>query len=242
MKNRGKVPQKQYDEFLASFLTAMPEITLEQAQAWIRLKKTTQRGKLRKLFIGDTKSATWANEHVRFYQEVFGLKVDLSKVKLPPETKGFGWTVAIAKELGDKPLAKALAACEKLFPTYSYLGDNPDKSVPTNDRDPRRDGSYAIRVRDREEADEELKDMSANDIKSRGLATMTLLERIVLELFYFWKFKNHLDIKNWTLCGGSRNSDGDVPGCRWRGGRFKVDWGGPGGSCDALRARSAVSV
>ncbi|PIT88573.1 MAG: hypothetical protein COU29_02230 [Candidatus Magasanikbacteria bacterium CG10_big_fil_rev_8_21_14_0_10_36_32] len=182
-----------------------------------------------------------SDERTRFYKEVFGLTVDLSKVRLPPETEGFGWTLTIAKELGDKPLATVMAACRKLFKgnVWQYA-DDLDNSVPTNDRDPRRDGSYIIRVRDRVEADEENKNLSADTVKSRNMVTLTLLERIVLELFCFWKTGKHLDIQNTTLCSGSRNFDGGVPGCCLRGGEFEVCWRGSSSCRGALRAREAV--
>ncbi len=199
-----------------------------------------------KQIIADAKPSDWSAEWAEFYQEefyreVFGLTVDLSEVKLPPETEGFGWTLAIAKELGDKPLARVLAVCGRLFPTRSYLGDDPDQSVLANDRDPRIIGSYAISVRDRVEADKENKDISANTVKSRNMVTMTMLERIVLELFYFWKTgNNHLDIQNWTLCSGSRYSRGDVPYCHWHDDWFWVSWCYPGSAGGFLRVREAV--
>lgn len=243
MKNRGKVPQKQYDEFLASFLTALPELTPAEMQAWIRLKKTAQRGKLRELFIGDAKPTICPTEWTKFYSDVFGLTVNLADVTLPPETKGFGWSVVIAKELGDKPLNTAMSACRKLFngKVWQYTNDL-DKSVPTNDRDPRIIGSYAIRVRNRVEADRENKDLSANDIKSRQMVTMTLLERVVMELFYFWKTGKHLDIQNVTLCSGSRRSDGLVPDCFMNDDEFELYWCYADSCSGSLRARSEVSV
>ena len=171
---------------------------------------------------------THLKEYVRFYHEVFGLKVDLASVELPPETKGFGWTVAIAKELGDKPLNTALAACEKLFPTGHYINegnDDPDvENIFFNERSSK-EGSYAIRVRNRIQADKENANLSADDIESRGIPTMTLLERVVLELFYFWKTGKHLDTRRIsTLCSGSRKvwtqrrygwSLSSTPQCVW---------------------------
>lgn len=52
---------------------------------------------------------------------------------------------------------------------------------------------------------------------------ITLRERIIMELEYFKKTGQHLDIRNITLCSGSRWSDGNVPDANWGGsGRFYV--------------------
>ncbi|MDD2758494.1 MAG: hypothetical protein PHD72_03950 [Patescibacteria group bacterium] len=214
-------------------------------------------------------------EWTKFYQKVFALTVNLSKVKLRPKTKDFDGLVVVAKELGDKPLARVLDACERLFPTSfnrnitaegvlaaartggrlvpicSNRGnDDLDQFVPTNDRDPRITGSYAIRIRDRVEADEENEDISANDAKLRNIATMTLMERCLLEAFYFWKrnkinpyawdYFQHLDREDSrTLCSGSRRSDGNVPYCTWGNGKFFIQWVGPD-DAGGVRPRSVV--
>lgn len=188
---------------------------------------------------------SWLKERTKFYDDVLGLKVDLSKVVLPPTRKGFGWDVVMARELGDKPTNTAMDACRKLFKgKVGQFADDLDAAVPSHERDPRVIGSYAIRVRNRVEADEENEGLSAIVIAKRKIITMTLPERVVLGLFYYWKTGKHLDIQNWTLCSGSRDSDGCVPDCHLRGvfGYFEVDYYHPADSSDSLRARSAVAV
>lgn len=243
MTNHGTVPQNQYNEFLAALITALPAMTPDQMQKFIRLAAKTKRKKFRELFIGTTTDTeAWREEWTRFYMEVFSLAVDLSGVTLPAEAEELAWLVALAKELGDKPMNRAMDACRKLFKVNQYANDL-DAAVPTNDRD-LANGSYVIRIRARVEADEELKNLSANQIAELKLVTMTLLERIILELFYFWKTGGkHMDIQNITLCSGSRYSDGDVPRCRLLGdGDFYVLCYRPGYSNDDLRARVAVAA
>ena len=184
-----------------------------------------------------SEDTSWQAEWQKFYQQIFGMEVNLSEITLPPETAGFGWLIVMAQGL---TLNQALAACKKSFSTWAY-SDDLNRDVSTNDRTPA-DGSYAIRIRDRVEADKENKSLSADTIKERGLTTMTLLERIILELWYFSKHKKHLDLENITLCSGSCYSDGRVPYCDWRGDGFKVYWCGPDDARDRLRARSAVSL
>ncbi|MEK7192228.1 MAG: hypothetical protein AAB646_01805 [Patescibacteria group bacterium] len=105
------------------------------------------------------------------------------------------------------------------------------------------DQDYAIWVRDRVEADEELKNKSADDLKASGTNCIILEERLMLEFFYYWKNKSHLDIQNVTLCAGSRYSDGGVPEVRWDSddGEVCVRWLYSCHRDFRLRSRAAVS-
>lgn len=178
----------------------------------------------------------WRAEWQKFYQEVFGIAVDLSAVAIPDEKLGFGWVVMVADGL---VLNQVWAKCKEKFPSYFYLGDDLDKAVPVNDRTT--ETAYAKRFRDRVEADEELKDFSADQLKKRHVQSITLLERLLLELWYFWKTGGqHLDIQNITLCAGSRSSSGGVPRVCWGRDRLGVGCYGPDGRHGDLRARAAV--
>jgi hypothetical protein len=124
---------------------------------------------------------------------------------------------------------------------YLYTSDL-DASVTVNDREPA-NGSYLIRFAKNVEADEELKNQSANMLAEAGTKGITLLERLLLGMAYFVATGEHLDVKNITLCSGSRDSDGDVPSVRWDvdGRRVYVRWHHPGRGFGNLRARAAVS-
>lgn len=130
---------------------------------------------------------------------------------------------------------------EKLF-LCSRSHDDLDAVIPENERTPEK--AYAIQVRDRKEADKELKNRSANYLRERKIATETVLERMLQELDYFLETGEHLDEENVSLCAGSRRADGSVPGAYWLGGKFQVDarWARPWRSNGDLRARAAVSV
>lgn len=180
--------------------------------------------------------AASAHEWTEFYRKVFGFKANLSGVAIPPEEPGFGWVVMVPKGL---TLNLVWAKCKELFPTYSYLGDDLDKAVTKNDRTSQT--AYAKRFRDRVEADEELKNLSANQIAEKKIQGITLLERLLLELWYFFQTGGgHLDLQNITLCAGSRNFDGLVPYVLWDGDGLGVYYYYPGSGRDALRARAAV--
>lgn len=169
------------------------------------------------------------------YQEEFGETHDFSGVKIPEKKEGFNRLIVIAKGM---TLNRVYDACAKKFPCWRYT-DNLDKAVPTNDRTPTE--HYAIWVRDQQEADEELKNLSADDLAEQKITGVTLLERMLLELKYFRETGKHLDIKNVTLCSGSRDADGDVPYANWHGGWFKVRWDCRGCRSPRLRSR-AVSL
>ena len=172
----------------------------------------------------------------KFYQKFFGLTVDLSAVRIPDVQADFSRLIIVAQGI---TLNVAMAACKKRFPTWQY-SDDLDASVIENNRTAA-GGAYAVWFRSRVEADEETKNKSANDLGAEHIKGITLLERILMELEYFGRTGQHLDIQNVTLCSGSRNSDGFVPCAYWRGGRFDVTWSRADYSCSSLRARVAVS-
>lgn len=173
-----------------------------------------------------------------FYKKHFGLDLNMQRIRISEHQLDFDRLLVVAKGL---TLNKVYEECAKQFPCWRHENDL-DKAVPTNDRDPK-NGSYAVWVRDRVEADEENKSLSANQLKERGTQGITLLERMIYELKYFDETGKHLDETNVTLCTGSRHSDGYVPCVDWHSGRRKVyvNWYSPDDSDGDLRSRSAVS-
>lgn len=196
-----------------------------------------------------------------FYELVFGIKVQLLwKVKIQPRRQGFNRLIIVIKRLF---LNQVYGVCAKHFICECY-GDDLDASVTENDRDPNRDGTYAIWVKDTVEADENLKDLSTDALKEKEIKGVTLLERMLYELKYFREtgehldisrlertlnalecFKatgKHLDIDNVTLCSGSRLSGGGVPRAYWRDGEFRVGWCSTVAAYSDLRAREVVAL
>ncbi|PIT88582.1 MAG: hypothetical protein COU29_02280 [Candidatus Magasanikbacteria bacterium CG10_big_fil_rev_8_21_14_0_10_36_32] len=186
------------------------------------------------------KNSVWVKEWIKFYKEIFGLAINVSNIFIPPKIKGFNRPMIIAREIGDSPLEMTMVTCQRLFSYISYIGDNPDELISVTNRNPRYKGSYAIRVRDGIEADEENKNLSADDIRSQSMITMTLLERIILELFYFWKTGQHLDNQHWTLCSGPRNKAGQIPCCYWYKNIFWIFWYNSANAIGDFRARSVI--
>ena len=181
-----------------------------------------------------------SKEHAEFANE-FGVKEVPNQWVLPMvkgEERGENESI-VYKLTCNKVVAGLRKAGSQVYTRYEDL----DKEVTKNDRDPNRDGSYAIMVKSNVEADEENKDKSANMLAREDHLGMTLMERLFLELVYFLATGSHLDEDCWTLCSGSRDSDDGVPCVHWyRDDRdILVDWCYSSDHVRGTRSRS-VSV
>ncbi|MFA6428781.1 MAG: hypothetical protein WCW02_04565 [Candidatus Buchananbacteria bacterium] len=139
-----------------------------------------------------------------FYQEVFGLKCDFSKVVIPEKREGFDRLIIMAQGLTNKKLfAKTKKLCYPAWESISYIdGFISDRTTAT---------PYAFWVRNHQEADEELKGLSVKQVKERKIATETLNERLLHGLKYFKETGQHLDIRGYTVCSGSSLLEGRMP-------------------------------
>ncbi len=176
------------------------------------------------------------DEMAEFYGKVYNI-AKLPKVSLPIVVPGFCWGLVMVPGI---TIEQDLAACQKDYEVWRWTEDNLDNIVKSTRS---ADKPYAIWLRDRQEADQELKNKSFNDLEKLGIPGITLAERIRLERWFFWRTNEHLDIQNVTLCTGSRSSDGDVPGVDWDSDfrRLSVSWCGSGDADSGLRSRQAVS-
>ena len=171
-----------------------------------------------------------------FPKEVLcGLDLDFDKVKIQNYNSGLDRLLIIPRGFTSN---LGFDACARQFPAWRYA-DDLDKAVPRNDRNACND-SYAVWFRDRQEADEELKNLSANQLVEQGILGITLPERLWYEIVYWDETGEHLDISNWTLCSGSRDVDGAVPGVSWSVGKLGVAWHYADYHYGHLRARAAV--
>ncbi|MDP4001670.1 MAG: hypothetical protein Q8P69_01335 [bacterium] len=143
-----------------------------------------------------------------------GIVVDLTAITLPTLPASFGPArlIVIPKGL---TIRRGWEIAESLFPCKNWISGDLDKAIPVNDRTA--DKAYSVVVRDRTEADEEFKNLSANDLKTRNHKGITALETIVDEIGFYRKTGGHRDIQNVTLCSGSRFSDGCIPSVHWYG-------------------------
>lgn len=174
-----------------------------------------------------------------FYKKFFGKDCDFSNVVIPEKPRVGRWRLLIIYFV---TLELLYAKCKKLFKCWRWTDDDLDEKVVWNERDAK-NGAYAIWVRDEAEADEELKNLSANDVKGKGITTETFAERLIHELKFFDETGKYLDIKNVTLCAGSRCDDGGALDVGWGcgGGGLVVHWCPPGYAAGNLRSRQTVS-
>lgn len=219
---------------VAQFIMKLEQagITKELLQKVIISKNNTLAKDIVNLIKDETEELTelqlfWKN----LYKKYFNLNIDVSLIK---EIEG-KWAIFIAKGLTIQQTYDALP-----FNKWKYASGDLDTAVPTNDRVSDKD--YVVYVDQNVEADEQFKNKSANDLKQMNHTGITLMERLILELKHFEETGKHLDKSNYTLCDGSRNSDGDVLYVDWIGDRLRVCWDRMSCSYGCLRSRSVVSV
>ena len=129
----------------------------------------------------------------RFYQAFFKFDCpDLSRLMVPPMQPGFNWVLPVVAIDPKMPVEAAFQGCKRNFPCWKYPAACLDETLLTNDRDARK-GSYIIRLRDRIEADEELKNLSAHDLELRNVPGIVPYERLIQEGWYYVETGNHLD-------------------------------------------------
>lgn len=173
----------------------------------------------------------------KFYRLVFGAKFVPEAVQIPEVRGDFTRVLIVPKGL---TLNRMFGVCKELFGAWSDRGDDLDRAITVNDRTAT-EYSYAVLVRDRVEADEELKDLSAVELAERKISGIALAERLLYEVKYYGETGEHLDWVKATLCIGSRGSGGSVPGVSWSDGGLGVDGYGPRDAGPSLRARAVVS-
>ncbi len=174
-------------------------------------------------------------EWERFYLKWFGMETDFSSLIIPEIHEDIIRPILIAPGVSENLCVKQMRAREIKVSLY-----RDDLTMKHNDRTAE-NGPYAIRVRDVREADETLKNLSAIQLKEKNISGETLLERLIHGMKFFDETGLWLDEKNWTLCCGSRNPDGAVPGVRLGGGGVRVDYCSTDNAYDGLRAREVVS-
>lgn len=138
---------------------------------------------------------------------------------------------------------KVVAGHKRLGVKFYLHADDLDAAVPKHDRDPNKQRAYVVAFRCNVEADEEFKNLSANQLAKQGHKGITLPERLWLGAGFYVATGQHLDVESITLCAGSRHSAGYVPYVSfytvYRS--VYVYWYRVGYSDGRLRSRSVVS-
>lgn len=177
-----------------------------------------------------------AEKYERLYRNHFGIEVDFSTVAVPDKRPGIETPLFIPPGL---TCNQAYGICAAAFTCWRYTNDLDAAVEGHNDREPVR--PYMIWTHGDQEPAEETGDISANRAVVLGARATILLEELVAERFFWEEYKQHRNVKNVTLCHGSRHADGSVPSVGFHDGRFSVDYCSPGYSDGHLRFRPAVS-
>lgn len=189
--------------------------------------------------MGDIVPIFTLEDLARYYRDFYGrtdIEAEFAKMRWPQERLGFGWLVPVPKGIIASTVLGVLKSKQHMK-IYNNYGD---VDAGRHDRSSAKRG-YAVRFRNRVEADEEWKGKSANDLKQLKVVGTVLTERLLLGSIFVAMTGNHLDIVNWTLCAGSRNPDGSVPIVTWFPGKLLVGWCHPASAYGNLRVREAVS-
>jgi hypothetical protein len=154
----------------------------------------------------------------QFYQKLFpDVNVgNCTKLRIPNLVPGFDMPIVTPRGIG---MNQAVARMRKDFKVWLYA-DDLDASV-LSDRNPV-SSSYIVLVRNLVEADEVLKNKSAEMLVQEGIPGITLPERLFFGYFHWWKTGTHLDCEKVTLCAGSRVRHGRVPSVGGSSGRGKL--------------------
>ena len=219
----------QQRELYIRVLAALPlEMPWKIAQRWIQNPKD-----LTQALSGILLPRLW--DWQTFFQKYFSMELDLSDLKTPLKQEGFDRLIIVPKGMTPNRIYEA---CAKHFPCWKWTEDL-NETVAHNDREPKE--TYAIWVRNRKEADEENKNISAEQAKEQKIQGITLDERLMFELKYWDETGEHLDVENLTICSGSRFSAGHVPRVGWDDGELSVRWCRPQHARSPWRVRTVVS-
>ncbi len=172
---------------------------------------------------------------VWIYRHKFGIVLDVAKIKIPKRRRRFDRLIIVATD----KLEQIFGFCRGLFSLWLY--NEAEMKGITSIRTCK-DGAYAVWVRDGQEADTENLDRRSDSFDQ--VDCVTLQERLFHEIVYFVETGNHLDVSRFTLCAGSRYSDGDVPHVLWSVGlqAVRVYWYCASAHDPDFAVRSAVSL
>ncbi len=237
----------QIGDIIATFIGCIPpDMTCEDAQALIGAKGKFNK-EIRRVFtpfISRTRSAIhWAEEMERFYEEVFGIKCDFSVVQTPISKDDFIWLLFVDERVSTQD---AFEKCKGLIGLCEG-GNQPPNYVDMVDDRNQGNGTYAVWLRETSVPDEIHRIIrSARGFRDVGVKGVTLRERLILALWYFWRTGGHLDppgTRDITLCTGSTVGKDMVPAIDQReGGLFLGYRHVTGDMSDTCRPREVVSL
>lgn len=172
---------------------------------------------------GDLLKGNVGENYVRFlvkrWQDAYlrlRLTPDFSRVIVPDHIEGLDWLMAIS----DITLNEAVGLCREYYPCRSFT-DDLDSVFPTHARSAA-NGPYINWTIESYDLPPEYCGRPLSHWAAKGLAGMTLLERVLLDLKVFLETRRvrHFDQNSVTLCIGSRGLSGGriiCPTVTWSG-------------------------
>ena len=253
-----KITTGQATEIIALFAKKLPLTMLKSvAQKWIDDPSSFESAIATALDVKITVDSAvskqienWQN----FYKKFFGLDLDflmdlkkpgivgrplnLCDLRIPVRVEGLNCLIIIAKGVF---INQVYETGKKNFSSWKWCDGDIESQMKNSERGMVKE-TYAIWVRDEQEADKDLLGESAEDIKNPQ-DTESLIERLIHGFKYWSETANHLDVDTYTLCASSRYSDGDVPYVRRSsGGSVGVGRYDPQSRDAGVGARRAVRV
>ncbi len=181
------------------------KITQEMFMMASKLAKKSKRRYLlskEQPFLVEDEKVSWK----KFYKEIFGINVNINNINIPEIKKGFYQLIVLEKGMTPATINDVYV---KILGGIDYQGLD---AAIKSDRDAY-DDSYAVWVRKSRKPDDKWMGLTTEFIKKRNIKGITFEERMILEIYFFWRYKLHLDTSRYiTLCTGSIIKNRYFPG------------------------------
>lgn len=140
------------------------------------------------------------------YKEHLGIDIDTKTIKLPEQTQYYAWLIVVAKGV---TIMSLLRACQKFFSIWLRSDKKNFDSLMEHCRDANKTGTYAIAVNNTLVSDITLSELREIEKKNGGkkIPTITVPERLLIELMVFINKGKQLDFPGMTFCLNSRYID-----------------------------------
>jgi len=171
---------------------------------------------------------------LQFYRD-FGIVPNFTKLRIPEKRKGTFSLIVVAEGVTPGWLFQV---SKELFPCGKWTKENLDTEI-ISERSAH-NGTYAVLMREEEDADEELKGLSAKDIAEQNIYTSTFEERLLFGVKFFFEHGFHPDRRTISKCAGSRCKGGEVPAVDSFLGKMYVNRYMPTFKDGLLRARMVI--
>jgi hypothetical protein len=208
----------QFAELGASVHRALPrKIDSEAAQVWIDKHRVLTRV-LRRTLVPDSSIRNVLADWQKFYSVVLAAGAELYGVLIPHVSSDEDWPIIVMAE--KIKLRWAIRACQERFPVC-HPGEELDTVIAHNDRSPA-EGPYAIRFRNRHQTTGKKVAFPSSDLGPYSTLSLTLIEYLVRLLKCYDEIGDVIPSEYVTICTGSYNDSGLVPGVCWDGRQLTI--------------------